>query len=551
MSEEDNTEIAMAECGKCRTIIPLDSESCSNCGVNFGGVSEESLGECGSCGKLQPVDSISCTDCGVSFVSEETVDQTEEDTVEISVDEANEILAEEEEADDSEEEEEADDSEEEDEADDSEEEDEADDSEQEDEADDSEEEDEADGSEEADEADDSEEEDEADGSEEEDEADGSEEAEEEVDNTATVMAFESLALAIAEAGMTAAEAFSEMDSSNDNLVDAPELQKGIEKICGEKLSPSEITSILEYLDTNENNRIDSIELIKALEDLKIGIKPGKMPKVKKKKEFPSDLQKFLMGKKANDIFYPIAYFLMVAFIGCWVVNGIGLIVDGTGGTVVYDGHNDGMGEVDFANWNICESDVDPMLVPCFGSVVKGDTYPCDPTIDPSKCANSLTPFSGENASSMPAGFYTDGIMMIVLGVIGLAIVAYLHLVYAPALRSLAKGESPVKDDEDDESDDADDDDESDDADDDESDDADDDDESDDADDDESDDDDDDSDGIDVGDWVGIEIDGEEFFGEIIEFDDEENTVTIETEDEEEVTGDQDDMFLDDEDEDDE
>ena len=380
------------------------------------------------------------------------------------------------------------------------------------------------------------------------------------------MAFESLALAIAEAGMTAAEAFSEMDSSNDNLVDAPELQKGIEKICGEKLSPSEITSILEYLDTNENNRIDSIELIKALEDLKIGIKPGKMPKVKKKKEFPSDLQKFLMGKKANDIFYPIAYFLMVAFIGCWVVNGIGLIVDGTGGTVVYDGHNDGMGEVDFANWNICESDVDPMLDPCFGSVVKGDTYPCDPTIDPSKCANSLTPFSGENASSMPAGFYTDGIMMIVLGVIGLAIVAYLHLVYAPALRSLAKGESPVKDDEDDESDDADDDDESDDADDDESDDADDDesddaddesddadddDESDDADDDESDDDDDDSDGIDVGDWVGIEIDGEEFFGEIIEFDDEENTVTIETEDEEEVTGDQDDMFLDDEDEDDE
>jgi RNA polymerase subunit RPABC4/transcription elongation factor Spt4 len=545
MSEEDNTEIAMAECGKCRTIIPLDSESCSNCGVNFGGVSEESLGECGSCGKLQPVDSISCTDCGVSFVSEETVDQTEEDTVEISVDEANEILAEEEEADDSEEE---------------------------DEADDSEEEDEADDSEEEDEADDSEEADEADGSEEADEADGSEEAEEEVDNTATVMAFESLALAIAEAGMTAAEAFSEMDSSNDNLVDAPELQKGIEKICGEKLSPSEITSILEYLDTNENNRIDSIELIKALEDLKIGIKPGKMPKVKKKKEFPSDLQKFLMGKKANDIFYPIAYFLMVAFIGCWVVNGIGLIVDGTGGTVVYDGHNDGMGEVDFANWNICESDVDPMLDPCFGSVVKGDTYPCDPTIDPSKCANSLTPFSGENASSMPAGFYTDGIMMIVLGVIGLAIVAYLHLVYAPALRSLAKGESPVKDDEDDESDDADDDDESDDADDDESDDADDD-ESDDADDDESDDaddesddaddddesddadddesDDDDSDGIDVGDWVGIEIDGEEFFGEIIEFDDEENTVTIETEDEEEVTGDQDDMFLDDEDEDDE
>ena len=52
--------------------------------------------------------------------------------------------------------------------------------------------------------------------------------------------------------------------------------------------------------------------------------------------------------------------------------------------------------------------------------------------------------------------------------------------------------------------------------------------------------------IDVGDWVGLEIDGEEFFGEIVEFDDDEGTVTIETDEGEEVTGDQEDMFLDDE-----
>ena len=43
----------------------------------------------------------------------------------------------------------------------------------------------------------------------------------------------------------------------------------------------------------------------------------------------------------------------------------------------------------------------------------------------------------------------------------------------------------------------------------------------------------DDDDIDVGDWVGLEIDGEEFFGEIVEFDDDEGTVTIETEDGEE------------------
>ena len=52
--------------------------------------------------------------------------------------------------------------------------------------------------------------------------------------------------------------------------------------------------------------------------------------------------------------------------------------------------------------------------------------------------------------------------------------------------------------------------------------------------------------IDVGDWIGLEVDGQEFFGEILEFDDDEGTVTIETEDGEEITGDQEDMFLDDE-----
>ena len=54
------------------------------------------------------------------------------------------------------------------------------------------------------------------------------------------------------------------------------------------------------------------------------------------------------------------------------------------------------------------------------------------------------------------------------------------------------------------------------------------------------------DDIDIGDWIGLEVDGDEFFGEIIEFDDDEGTVTIETEDGDEITGDQEDMFLDDE-----
>ena len=134
-----------------------------------------------------------------------------------------------------------------------------------------------------------------------------------IDDSAVAMAFDNLALAIADSGMTAAEAFGEIDTSDDQLIDAPELQKGIEKIAGEKLSPKHVTAILNHLDKDGNRRVDPNELIKALEDLRIGIQPGKMPKIK---TFPSPVQKFLMGKKANDIVYPIAYFLMVTFIGC-------------------------------------------------------------------------------------------------------------------------------------------------------------------------------------------------------------------------------------------
>ena len=667
MSDNENQDIPMAECGACRAIIPLDSESCSSCGIRFGGVSEESLGECGACGKLQPVDSEKCIGCGVSFTGEEPeadnevapaevhddstgdvevteldneTEVSEENDTEEAIDEvdevSDEVIQDEETEEDATIESDSSDSE------DGSEEDTAAESEVEegtDLPDDSDDEaaieldsgDSEDSSEDETVAD-SEVETVADSEDEEevDLQDDSEEATEDEDlanmdywRTTVVMAFENLALAIAESGMTASEAFIAVDGNDDNLIDAPELQKGIEEISGEWLTSPQVTAILEYLDTNENNRVDPHELVKALDDLKIGIKPGKMPKAKKAKEFPSTVQKFLMGKSASDIYYPIAYFLMVTFIGIWVVNGAGLLVDGTGGTVVYEGHSDSAGEVDFANWNICESGMDIIPDPCFGLVLKGESYPCDPAIDTGECANSLTLFSGDNgASSMPAGFYTDGIIMITLGIIGLVAIAYLHLIYAPSLRNKVKdgtdttsdegsntssneedqSESPlyklgvaasendmsireifetmdtnddgridgpelqkgieeisgdmlsssevmelldtldkdsngcidpmelvraiesleldISSDNNDSTDEEDSDDE-----------------------DSEDEDSEDEDDIDVGDWVGIEIKGKEIFGEIIEFDDDEGTVTIETEDGDEITGDQDDMFL--------
>ena len=536
MSDEENHDIPMAECGACGAIVPLDSKSCPSCDVSFDGISDEELGECGSCGAIIPVDSESCAKCGAFFVAidtpeEESIDDSESD-IEISTSEALEVLdsmiddintsTKEDEDSEDEIDEEDDDSEEESE----------DKTEEEAEDDDSEEESEDETEEEA-EDDDSEEESEDEIEEEVEDDDSEEESTEDIPEeedkknmehwrTTVVMAFENLALAIAESGMTASEAFIAVDGNDDNLIDAPELQKGIEKISGELLPPNQVTAILEYLDTDDDNRVDPNELVQALEDLKIGIKPGKLPKIKKKKEFPSNVQKFLMGKKANDIFYPIAYFLMVTFIGIWVVNGVGLIVDGSGGPVLYEG--------DGGVWDHCGTEVgDTLGDDCSGYAVEGEIYPCHITLDENKCQNSYTPFSGENgADSMPAGFYTDGIVMMVLGLIGLGIVAFLHLFYAPSLRDRVKGKDNTENNDSEESSDEED--------------------SDDDDEDEDDDsDDDDEDAIDVGDWVGVEVDGEEFFGEIIEFDDEEDTVTIETEDGDEVTASQDDMFLDDED----
>ena len=620
MSEE-NLDIPMAQCGACDSIVPLDSESCPNCGIRFGGVTDEQLGECGACSAIIPADSESCPECGVSFVaveepaSEATVEETQSAPITDNLDDLNDIILPETGSEEAIEEElppveeevgeedvepaseetsieediesvvveedtpdgevetdsitddtvEADSHEEavsyaveeesaEDDVEESvtQEETESDVVEEESTTGDVDIESLIDDVEEA-LADELAEVNEADEDVEEPEEDG-------IDDGAVAMAFDNLALAIADSGMTAAEAFGEIDTSEDQMIDAPELQKGIEKIAGEKLSPKHVTAILNYLDKDGNRRVDPAELIKALEDLRIGIQPGKMPKVK---TFPSPTQKFLMGKKANDIVYPIAYFLMVTFIGLWVVNGVGLLVDGTGGTIVYEGGVDQFGdEIEVTNWNLCTSDaLDELPDPCFGTVEVGETYPCDPAVDENKCANSLTPFSGENgASSMPAGFYGDGVAMIILGVIGLAITAYLHLIYAPALRDKVReksGKSASEDSEEEEDDQeseeveeeedesaleapkdleiddgSDDEDEY---------------EDDDEDDSEDEDDEDYDDDIDVGDWIGLEVDGEEFFGEIVEFDDDEGTVTIETEDGEEITGDQDDMFLEDED----
>ena len=69
-SEEDESReyIATAQCGACQEEIPADSESCPKCGVSFSGVKEVNMGECGSCKTIVSLDSKSCPNCSIAFV---------------------------------------------------------------------------------------------------------------------------------------------------------------------------------------------------------------------------------------------------------------------------------------------------------------------------------------------------------------------------------------------------------------------------------------------------------------------------------------------------
>ena len=249
------------------------------------------------------------------------------------------------------------------------------------------------------------------------------------------------------------------------------------------------------------------------------------------------------------------YTIGALFVGFWLINAMGILVDGSGGPIAYDG--DPISEISAdTNW-VEEITLDT-----------GDIYPCDNEIQESGCKNSLTPLSGVNgASSMPAGFHWDGILFMVLGLVGLGGIAYLQM-QIKALRAShrrKKGENTDSDsdsdsdsvendsdeedaddtDDEDDADDSDDEEDADDSDDEEN--ADDSDDKEDADDSDDESDDEDSeDGIEIGSRVGVEDEDGDWYGEVVEFDDDEDAVVVKREDDgEEYVVDWDSLFQDD------
>ena len=609
MTDEEIEAAAMAECGACRAVIPIDSTECPECGTNFSGISEDELGECGACNALVPLDSTRCPECGVLFVADDVVDilrqwvadtginirklfdkfdENSDGTIDsdelkrgllslnladlppsqvdrlvaeidadgngvIDLDEFDQILmgetsVESEGEPDSEEPADAEDVEDEpgQSEDDSAEEteiepaSEAEDEQSSDDADSSD--DTEDDGEEDDESAEEESEDGTDDDDEssiededfdlEDESDGQEDegdAESAQAGRSTLAALSALADLMDEHDISAQRLFNDLDADGNGVVSITELKVMIEEKYGDELDIEQVNAIMDSADADGDGTLDITEFIGSMEDYET------MEELVEEKVFPSPWQKRMMSKSWNDTVWPILHVGFGLLIAIFIANGMFGFVDGSGGNIAYEPNDSG-------------------LIPS-GNIAEGDIYPCDEKYQKDGCRNSLTPLAGENGSlSMPTNFYWDGIVFIILSAIGMGATLFLHLVKAPEWRARAKAMREFEEDKSDASESSEEEDqgeedegagdqEDDVADDGESYDEEDDEDSEyedegDEGDEESDDD------IDIGSHIGLVFDDEEVFGKIVEFDDDEGTVTIEEDGTGDlVTGYQEDMFI--------
>ena len=334
--------------------------------------------------------------------------------------------------------------------------------------------------------------------------------------------------------------FKKLDMDGDGMINRSELIEAFANYSNEDVTKESIEELIDMFDDDGNESIDLLEFIETIETHE-EVEHDEATALSKPIEFPSKWQKKMMSKRWKDVVWPLIHTGFVIFIIMWVVNGtLAPFVDGNGGTVPLD--------TEFGQ-----------TIGDDGTVyLNGDAYPCDDSIQIGGCKNSLTPFAGEGSSmSMPAKFYWDGVMFIILGTIGLLGSLFTQLSLVPTWRARVKAmrdnesekeavkeavaaadevensndedvdgnddiEEHISDAEDIETNVSEDDEDVDDIDYDE------------------------EDEIDIGSYIGLVLEDEEVFGTIIEFDDDEGLVTIEEDGTGDlVTGYQDDMFLED------
>ena len=653
---EENEEIAMAECGSCRAVVPITSTNCPECDISFSGVSEDALGECGACNSLVPLDSTKCPECGVVFVADDVIDilrtwmatnsmdvkslfgrfdtngdgridsdelksgllslnladlpPSQVDKLVEAIDEDGDSLVDLEElqtiiagdnlveetettADESNDREESleysenvlskvmiaaeiNDSDKEEflafaenynsddnsylkkeelqiaadawnarsEA-----------VESDNEAAESEEEIKAPVEQAVEEVvvHDSEEEIVEEESEEEldeiteeaveeelieevmDEASVEEETEEdpvelETEDRSISQIYEDVLDSIDEQELTLANAFGDMDEDGNRMITREELGSKLSIFLEYELSDSELDSMMDSMDENSDGNIDMIEFVTSIENHEDSIASIDDEEAETVKTFPTKWHTRFMSKKWHDVFWPLIHTGLAIMIIAALANGLFPFVDGEGGTVEL------------------ETDAGDGWMNADGIVIdEGQAYPCDSTVQVGECKNSLTPLAGE-ASSMPGGFYLDGIFLMIFSTLGLIGSLYTHLVLAPSWRARVKAMKDVNEEKADVQESLEEDDDTEVVD------------SEETEDEETEDEETESDEneeelseeesssedeeLDIGSYVGVDIDGEEYYGTILEFDDDEDTVIIKEEESgDEITAYQDEMFV--------
>ena len=612
MSDEEVDSVAMAECGACRAVIPIDSEACPECDTKFSGISEDALGECGGCQALVPLDSTRCPECGVLFVADDVVDILRQwvadtginirklfdrfdensdgtidsselkqgllslnladlppsqvdrlvaeidadgnglidldefdailngDEVEPSTDASSEPEQQENETPTQNDDESDDGSDDEDVVKIDSDEDQSDDEENiepegdvissdiDDEEFDLEDAEDADEDDDADESYVSDSSDEGDGEEVDDEA-----TEESEDEEPAEHPLAALAAMMDEHDISAQRMFNELDVDGNGTISLAELRSTLSEKYGDVLDIEDVDAIMEAVDDDEDGLIDITEFYDSMESL--DDHEEAVIAHQAEKEFPTVWQKRMMSKSWNDAVWPILHVGFGILIALVLVNALFGPVDGSGGNVAYVPNDSG-------------------LIPGDG-LSEGDIYKCDEKYQDGGCPNSLTIMGGSESNfSMPKGFYLDGILLLMLSTIGLIGSLFLHLVKAPEWRARAKAMKEFEEDKADASNESEEateenlDEEENDEVEEEEDEADGSDYEEDGDEEFEDDaeevEDDEEDAIDIGSHIGLVFDDEEVFGVIVEFDDEEETVTIEEDGTGDlVTGYQEDMFI--------
>ena len=333
-----------------------------------------------------------------------------------------------------------------------------------------------------------------------------------------------------EAGYTPSALFNSLDIDGDNKVSKEELSLKLHKELDDDITPELVDELMDMFDEDDDGFVDMIEFVGTIEEHDEE-EVDQAASLSNKKEFPTKWQKRMMSKKWKDVVWPLVHSAFVFFIILWTVNAtLAPFVDGTGGIVEMDS--------EFGSTTTADGT----------TYYDGDAYPCDESIQVDGCKNSLAPLAADGGEiSMPAGFYWDGILFMVLGTIGLLGSLFLQLSIVPGWRARARAmkensndRSEVKtaiadenESEVDETEDSTDDEAIDSVE-----------ETDTLDEEKSEEEQEDE--IDIGSYIGLVLEDEEVFGTIIEFDDEEGLVTIEEDGTGDlVTGYQDDMFLDD------